>query len=188
MSKRFRFPGGGGRCVELIAGRAGATIAGVMRDLFAYGSLQLPAVMAAVAKQYVEAHPAILDGYRRTCLHGLPYPGIRRSRAGSVCGILYRGLGRLPCARLDRFEDAFYQRRSVQVRVLGGAVQTAEAYVVAPAHYRRLASRPWSLSRFRRYVGKAYLRRCRRRRIRPAFSGHPVRAVRDGESPRFVTR
>lgn len=167
---------------ELIARRTGATIGRVKRDLFAYGSLMMPDVMTAVARQSVEFCPAILLGYRRACLHGLPYPGIRRSRSGSVDGLLYRGLGRLAFARLDRFEDAFYRRVRVSVSVAGDAVRPAYTYVIALAHYRQLAPEPWSLQDFRRYAGKAYLRRIRRLRLSPVFSGGEARAPRRGRA------
>lgn len=173
----FLLPAGSAPFTKLIGQRAGATIGCVMHDLFAYGSLQIPAVMAAVARQSVEARPAILVGYQRMRLGALPYPGIRPSRGRSVDGVLYRGLGRLAFARLDRFEDAFYRRIAVMVSV-GDVVQPADAYVIGPASFRKLASGPWMLQGFRRYAGKAYLRRIRRHRLSPVFSRGRLRGAR----------
>jgi hypothetical protein len=133
--------------------------------------------MAAVARQSVEVRPAILVGYQRMRLSGLPYPGIRPSRDRSVDGVLYLGLGRLAFARLDRFEDAFYRRRTVAVSV-GGVVYPAEAYVIGPANFPKLAAGPWMLQDFRRYAGKAYLRRIRRHRLSPVFSRGRLRGAR----------
>ena len=131
-------------------------------DLFVYGSLQLPSVMAAVTGRRFPAVPALLSDHARYSLLGRRYPGLRPHRGQATDGVLYRNVDRLSLARLDAFEDDFYRRVSVTVIVGRDRAVPAEVYLVAPANYRRLEWRRWDLTRFQRCFLKPFLRRCRR--------------------------
>ena len=130
--------------------------------VFAYGSLQLSAVMNAVTGRHFAAVPAQLPGYSRYSLHNRRYPGIRPRRGCITDGVLYRDVDALSLLRLDAFEDAFYQRRRLPVFIGREHPTVAEVYVVDPASYRLLQPRRWEVAAFRRRFLKPYLRRCRR--------------------------
>lgn len=141
------------------------TIGGMLRDVFAYGSLQIPAVMQAVTGRNFASQPAMLQDYGRCRLRDRCYPGVRHRAGRRTEGVLYRRVDRLALSRLDRFEDPFYRRQSLRILVAPGCIGQAEVYVIPPANYRLLERRAWSLQRFRRYALKRYLRRCRRRTV-----------------------
>jgi gamma-glutamylcyclotransferase (GGCT)/AIG2-like uncharacterized protein YtfP len=131
-------------------------------NVFAYGSLQLSAVMTAVTGRHFAAVPAQLRGYARYSLRNRRYPGLCPRRGHITDGVLFRDVDALSLRRLDAFEDAFYRRRRLTVFIGGEHPALAEVYVVDPASYRMLESRRWKLEGFRRYFLKPYLRRCRR--------------------------
>jgi gamma-glutamylcyclotransferase (GGCT)/AIG2-like uncharacterized protein YtfP len=129
-----------------------------MRNLFAYGTLQLPEVMQAVTGRRFPALPARLDGYSRHCLRGKSYPGIRPAAGASVAGLLFTGIDAHAWQRLDEFEDDFYQRESVQVIASDGACWPAEIYKIPVAFYSLLLPEEWNLAEFERHRLSAFLR------------------------------
>lgn len=132
-------------------------------NVFVYGSLQFPAVMHAVTGRRFPSGPARLEGYLRRRLRCRCYPGLRRRDGACTDGVLYRRVNPRALACLDRFEDSFYRRRTLQVVVEPGKRLMAEVYVIPPQHYRMLEPRGWSPLEFRRHALKCYLRQCRRR-------------------------
>lgn len=133
----------------------------MLRDVFAYGSLQVPAVMRAVTGRRFVFHPASLQDFCRLRLRGRCYPGLRHRPGFATDGVLYRGVDRLALSRLDRFEGLCYQRQSLRIVVAPDQTCRAEVYVLRRAKFRQLEPRVWSLQRFRRYALKSYLRHCR---------------------------
>lgn len=65
-------------------------------------------------------------------------------------GVLYSGLDETALGRLDEFEDWFYQRIQVTVRLATGEHVLAEAYVIPPEHDGLFVMKSWSLQKFRR--------------------------------------
>lgn len=116
--------------------------------LFAYGTLQVPEIMTAVAGRLYPAHPACLHGYARYSLKDGSYPGIRPQSGALTLGILYTGVDARSLRRLDRYEDDFYRRQTLAVTTSSGETALAQVYVVAPEQYELLASRPWNLDDF----------------------------------------
>jgi len=55
-------------------------------DLFTYGALMLPDIMAKVAGCRPAAAPATLAGYRRTLVRDEDYPGIAEDERDEVAG------------------------------------------------------------------------------------------------------
>lgn len=148
----------------LLESRRKTTIRRMVRALFTYGSLQVPAVMNAVTGRRLAHEPALLEGYARCRLRQRRYPGLRCLAGARTEGTLYHGVDGLVLSRLDRFEDDFYRRQLVRVVVVEpNRVLLAQAYVIPPQHYRLLAPGSWSLRQFQCRVLKSYLRRCRRR-------------------------
>jgi len=129
--------------------------------VFAYGTLQVPEIMAAVAGRLFPSYPACLHDYARYSLKGRSYPGIRQHPGALTHGLLYAGIDAQSLRRLDEFEDEFYRRQTLPVTTASGETEQAQVYVVAPEHYELLASRPWNLDDFEELSG--FLARCRGR-------------------------
>ena len=123
--------------------------------LFAYGTLEIPAVMYAVTGQHHPAEAAVLTGYRRYLLANKHYPGIVPQLNADVKGMLYRNLSPQIWQRLDRYEDDFYQRQQVTVLSRRGELIEAWTYIVPMAYQHLLSQISWD----RRYFTKHRLRR-----------------------------
>lgn len=121
-----------------------------MHTLFAYGTLQLPEVMRAVTGREFAARPARLAHYSRHCLRGRSFPGIRPNPGASVDGLVFLGTDPQTLRQLDAFEDSFYYRDAVTVRLDDGSECTAQAYIVREDSYGLLLPEAWSLEDFRR--------------------------------------
>ena len=85
------------------------------RDVFAYGSLQVTEVMTAVTGKYFPSVPARLPAHARYRLKERAYPGLAPQP-----GRLHCGVDRLSLSWLDRFEDRFYERRTLVFTGEGG--------------------------------------------------------------------
>lgn len=131
-----------------------------MVNFFAYGTLQIPEVFRAVTGRRIGARPALLDGYARYRLTGLHYPGLIAQAGARTEGVLFRGLGAREMARLDRFEDDFYQRLTLPVTTGEAEVVHAEVYVIRAEWPGLIDARPWSLEAFRRDHLRAFMARC----------------------------
>ena len=115
--------------------------------LFAYGTLMLPQVMAAVAGGVYRGVPALLPDHARYGLRGETYPGLVPEARRATDGILYRDVDAQALQRLDAFEGDWYVRTPVAALVDGEAV-AAVTYVLVEAQRHRLHRRRWSLARF----------------------------------------
>lgn len=128
---------------------------GMKAHLFAYGTLEIPAVMSAVTGQHYPAEAAMLPGYTRYLLANKHYPGIVPQLNAEVEGVLYRNLSPKVWRRLDRYESDFYQRQRVTVFSAKGEPIDAWTYIVPMAQQQLLSQFPWD----RRYFTKHRLRR-----------------------------
>lgn len=117
-------------------------------DLFTYGTLMLPDIMAKVAGCRPAAAPATLAGYRRTLVRGEDYPGIAEDAREEVAGVLYHDVPDEAIRRLDAFEGEMYDRREVVITSDGGTAGTAMAYVFRPEFRHLLTDVPWDYDRF----------------------------------------
>lgn len=130
------------------------------KNLFVYGTLLVPEIWQAVTG---EGHGRWLDaslpGYLVRRVRGADFPAISPSAApgDAVPGRVALGVSAEALARLDAYEDAFYERREVAVET-GGGLLAAEAYVVvqqlAPG---LLGEEGWTLKWFRREALDRYL-------------------------------
>lgn len=116
--------------------------------LFAYGTLQVEAVVRAVLGRRPEAREAELPDHARTRVADAPYPGLFEAPGATTPGLLYAGIEEAEWALLDAFEGPLYERRAVRVHTAAGLV-AARAYVVPERHRERLTEEPWELERFR---------------------------------------
>jgi gamma-glutamylcyclotransferase (GGCT)/AIG2-like uncharacterized protein YtfP len=128
---------------------------GMKSHLFAYGTLEIPAVMYAVTGQHYPPETAILPGYTRYLLANKPYPGIVPQLNAEVAGMLYRNLNPHIWRCLDRYEDDFYQRQQVTVLTTSGESIDAWTYCIPQDKHALLSQLPWD----RRYFIKHRLRR-----------------------------
>jgi gamma-glutamylcyclotransferase (GGCT)/AIG2-like uncharacterized protein YtfP len=144
-----------------------------MARLFSYGTLMLAEVMEVVAGRRFAARHATLAGYRRRLLRGRVYPGLLPAAGESVEGVLWEGLDPRALARIDRFEDAPYERVELHVTLAGGQSCAAFVYLLRPEHHALASDAAWHEAEFRARHLRAYLADCR------AFS----RELDDGPSP-----
>jgi hypothetical protein len=78
---------------------------------FFYGTLMDRDVVARVLARPVirEAmKPAILRGWRRTCVHGASYPIVLRDKASQVDGMTLDGISKVESERLSAYEGPRY--------------------------------------------------------------------------------
>jgi gamma-glutamylcyclotransferase (GGCT)/AIG2-like uncharacterized protein YtfP len=139
--------------------------------LFAYGTLELPAVLEALTGRRFASEPALLAGFARFRLRGRPYPGAVPCPGASTPGQLYHGLDGSSLALLDDFEGELYERRRVEVQGAAGARHAAFAYLLGASHVALLSGEPWERARFEAEQLPDALRRCRafrRRALRRA--------------------
>jgi len=122
-----------------------------MHNLFAYGTLQLPEVMLAVAGRTFPAHAARLRDFSRHRLRGKSFPGIRPAPGAAVDGLLFVGLDAQTQRRLDEFEDSFYRRETVAVTTVDGVEWLAQAYVIEESAFGLLLPEEWRLEDFQRH-------------------------------------
>src|SRR5690606_5789322 len=104
---------------------------GLMADLFAYGTLQCPEVIGAVAGVVPPSQPALLRGYRRFRVRDACYPAVIADAQSDVEGTCFLDLPAEAFTRLDAFEGVEYRRCPLPVLV-DGVERNAEVYVLAP--------------------------------------------------------
>jgi gamma-glutamylcyclotransferase (GGCT)/AIG2-like uncharacterized protein YtfP len=127
--------------------------------LFAYGTLLVPEIWLAVTGRECESVEAMLPGYTIRRVRGGDFPGILRSDDASVTGRVFLDLDAETVARLDRYEDSFYERIEVAPRNPRGQALTAQAYVVPDRHADVLSDEAWTLGWFREHALHDYLAR-----------------------------
>lgn len=131
-------------------------------DIFTYGSLMVPAIMAAVTGRRMPSKPATLHGYARFCITGEVYPGIIEMNGALTDGILYFGVEKDTLEILDAFEGDYYQRTPVAVTTDVGSgresVTGAQTYVIRPEYRHLLSDRPWDFDTFRDRFQDAFMR------------------------------
>ncbi|MCB1228627.1 MAG: gamma-glutamylcyclotransferase [Verrucomicrobiae bacterium] len=128
--------------------------------LFAYGTLLVPRIWRAVTRCDCPSEPATLPGYAIFRVLEADFPGIIESRPeSSVPGRIFSGLDDEILARLDAYEDDFYERREVTLLDATGNPVQSQAYVV-PARFREgLSDEPWTLDWFETEAMDSYLAR-----------------------------
>jgi len=117
-------------------------------DLFTYGTLMSPDIMARVAGCRLHSVPARLAGYRRTLVRGEVYPGIAEAVGHEVDGVLYLDATDEAMRRLDAFEGEMYDRQEVLVTMEGGESCTVMTYVFRPEFRHLLTDTPWDYQQF----------------------------------------
>jgi gamma-glutamylcyclotransferase (GGCT)/AIG2-like uncharacterized protein YtfP len=118
-------------------------------NVFTYGTLMFPEVWQAVVGRSFATVEGTAAGFEVFRVRDAVFPGIvAAAGARSVPGVVYLDVDKESTARLDRFEDAFYERRAISVDCRDGQRRMAEAYVVPPANRSLLTSEPWGRESF----------------------------------------
>lgn len=114
-------------------------------DLFVYGTLRSPALMAAVAGPGpLNAVPAQLDGYGLVAMASNVLPCIVPDARSSVSALVWEGLTPAQMLRLDAYKGAFgYRFGPLQVQV-GGKPRMAQCYL--PPDEAQAGAGSWSLA------------------------------------------
>ncbi|UCE87258.1 MAG: gamma-glutamylcyclotransferase [Deltaproteobacteria bacterium] len=134
--------------------------------VFAYGTLEIPAVMEAVTGRRFPRAAGTLRGFARFRVEGEVYPGLVRAPRARTAGVVYTSVDARSLERLDDFEGDLYERRPVQVRLSAGGHASAYAYVVRASGRARISTEPWDRARFVADELQEYLTECRAFRAR----------------------
>ncbi|MEM9479615.1 MAG: gamma-glutamylcyclotransferase family protein [Verrucomicrobiota bacterium] len=130
-------------------------------NVFTYGSLVFPEVWMAVTRLSCRKEEAKLHGYQNRRVKDATFPGILHTgrKEDVVEGLLYLDVSAEALERLDRFEDTFYDRQTVEVSG-GDSTFAAEAYVVPAEQAHVLSNKIWDRGKFERDHLKDFLVRC----------------------------
>lgn len=118
------------------------------RHLFAYGTLQHPAILYRILNRMPEATPARLNDFARYRISGENFPGIHPCPGTQIDGTVYFDLEEQEWQQLDHYESDLYLRQTLQVICEDGTLLAAEAYVIPPQHEHQLTREPWALADF----------------------------------------
>ena len=127
-------------------------------NVFTYGSLMIPSVMAAVAGKRFQMLTASLKEYARFKVKGESYPGLVYRNGAATDGIVHCDVDDLSLHSLDEFEGELYTRISVRVEVDQQGPLIAETYIVSPEHLHLLSSEPWDIEEFEKKHLQEFLR------------------------------
>ena len=130
--------------------------------LFAYGTLQVPELFAALCGQPDRtAQPAVLRGFERRRVIRAVYPAVVEAPGRHTPGCVWEGIDARALARLDAFEGELYVRRTAAIELDSGGRVEAWVYVLGDHARARLSDEPWDLREFRQAHAAAYIARCR---------------------------
>lgn len=87
----------------------------MLRRLFCYGTLEVPAIMAALIGRVPRGRAATLTAHRCRRLRNRPWLGIAPAPGELTSGTLYERLTPAELRRLDGYEGADYRRGTVRV-------------------------------------------------------------------------
>lgn len=129
--------------------------------LFAYGTLQIPEVMEAVAGRVLSWVEAEAPGFARFRFTDRIYPGMVARVGARTRGRIYPALNHQVWELLDRFEDPIYRRDLIEVYRSDGSKTLAHAYVLPAEQQHLLSSEIWQMDWFVQTHLEGYVSRCR---------------------------
>ncbi|XP_076894892.1 AIG2-like protein D [Bidens hawaiensis] len=129
----------------------------ILRTVFVYGSLLADDVVRALLRRIPQNSPATLNGYHRFSIKGRVYPAILPVENKKVTGRVLLDITAPELDILDKFEDYEYERRLVDVSLLGSSgISPAYAYVWAdkddPDLYGEWDFEAWKESKMKDFV------------------------------------
>lgn len=111
--------------------------------LFTYGTLMDAAVWARVAREKCGSRRAVLRGYEARQLRGVTFPGLVECEGADTPGLVYLNVSAAALARLDEYEDDFYERVPVPVILDDGTSLTADVYLIKSAYRDVVLTKRW---------------------------------------------
>jgi gamma-glutamylcyclotransferase (GGCT)/AIG2-like uncharacterized protein YtfP len=125
--------------------------------VFAYGTLQIPAVMRLVVGRDFNSIPATLVGFKRLKIKNKTYPAVVRNEKCTIDGVIYSGIDDRSLELIDKFEDCCYQRTQINL-VVEGKREKAFIYEIKDEYKNQLSDQAWCLEEFRKKYLKKYLK------------------------------
>lgn len=117
-------------------------------NLFAYGTLMDPEIMAQVTGAEYRSEKATLPQYVRKTVWGEVYPAIIKRSGSSVDGVVYFDITPEIFDRLDNFEGPLYVRKKVVVTCDNDESVGTYTYVISPDFIHQLSDDDWSFEDF----------------------------------------
>jgi gamma-glutamylcyclotransferase (GGCT)/AIG2-like uncharacterized protein YtfP len=133
----------------------------MLHSVFAYGTLQVPAVMAAVTGIQTEFVAAILPGFACYRMKHRVYPGAIPCTDNYINGRLYLGIDDTILKYLDAFEDNLYERQQLDVITRDARVK-AQVYIITREYRQLLLPEAWDIEQFKSKHLVHYLESCRK--------------------------
>ncbi|BBN00380.1 protein MpAIG2 [Marchantia polymorpha subsp. ruderalis] len=96
---------------------AGAAAAAAVRNVFVYGSLMAPEVLAAIIHRVPPQATAVVANFHRYSIRNRLYPAVLPLAGGNVTGKVLFDLTHEELKLLDEFEDFEYTRHLVETTV-----------------------------------------------------------------------
>ena len=117
--------------------------------VFTYGTLMFPEVWQAVVGREYAAVLGTAASYAIYRVADAVFPGIVAAGDDeAVRGVVYLDVDDAAVARLDRFEDDFYERQTLWVDCDDGERRAVGAYVVPAKNRAVLTDEPWDRDDF----------------------------------------
>ena len=129
-------------------------------NVFAYGSLMFETVCQRVISGSYASSPAILHGYKRTCVIGESYPAIYSDKADTIVeGVVYFDVSQDGLPLLNDFEGECYDPQDVKLELPDGERLEARAYVLKKAFSHIVSPVEWDADAFARTGVRRFLKR-----------------------------
>jgi len=118
--------------------------------VFTYGTLMFEPVWKAVVGRTFGTAAGKIEGFAIYRVRDQVFPGIVATPTplDDVPGLVYLDVDDEAVARLDEFEDDFYERRTVSVVCDDGQRRVAQAYVVSEERRHVLSDEGWTTREF----------------------------------------
>jgi gamma-glutamylcyclotransferase (GGCT)/AIG2-like uncharacterized protein YtfP len=117
--------------------------------VFTYGTLMYPEVWQAVVGRMFDTVEGTAAGYAIYRVADAVFPGIVAAGENDVVrGVVYLNVEHASLARLDLFEDDFYERQSLWIDCDDGERRAADAYVVPAENREVLTGERWDRAAF----------------------------------------
>jgi gamma-glutamylcyclotransferase (GGCT)/AIG2-like uncharacterized protein YtfP len=116
--------------------------------VFTYGTLMFREVWQAVVGREFKSVGGVASGFANFRVRDAVFPGIFASELDRTHGLVYLDVDRGSIARLDLFEDDFYERQTIWVDCDDDQRRAADAYVVPPAKGGVLTDEQWEAGPF----------------------------------------
>jgi gamma-glutamylcyclotransferase (GGCT)/AIG2-like uncharacterized protein YtfP len=103
-----------------------------------------PEVWQTVVGRAFETIEGTAAGYSIFRVRDAVFPGITAAGVdGAVRGVVYLDVDAQSLATLDKFEDDFYERKTLSIECADGQRRAAHAYVVPAGSREVLTAEPW---------------------------------------------